>query len=61
MYLKKIFNLARFMYSRASLIWIIQLSGHMFGNQLKYPYRKRLTYPDFQLSRQLAWEWRCQD
>ena len=33
----------------------------MFGNQLKYPYRKWPTYLDFQLSTQLAWERKCLD
>ena len=46
---------------RHSEVSLIQLSGHMFGNQLKYPSRMWLTYPDFQLSWQLAWEWRCPD
>ena len=48
-------------YSRASLIWIIHLSGHLLGNQSPCLNRKRLTYPEIQLSGQSVWERRCPD
>ena len=50
------------MYSEDSLIQIILLSGHIFGNYLRlYIYRKRLTYMEIQLSGQSSCEWRCPD
>ena len=48
-------------YSGASLIRIIHLFGHLFGNQSPFLNRKWLTYPEIQLSEQSVWERRCPD
>ena len=50
-------------YSDYSLIRIIHLSGHMFGNQSPFLNRIWLTYmyQEIQLSRQSVWERRCPD
>ena len=51
----------QYMYSVASLIRIIHLSGHLFGNQSTFLNRKWLTYLEIQLSGQSVWERRCPD
>ena len=44
-----------------SVIWIIHLSGHLFGNQSPFLNRKWLTYLEIQLSGQSVWKRRCAD
>ena len=52
---------SRLVYSGASLIRIIHLSGHLFGNQSPFLNRKWLIYPEIQLFGQSVWEQRCPD
>ena len=64
--LNEIIEKSNCLYSRASLIRtslirIIQLSGHLFGNKSLCLNRKWLTYPKIQLSGQSVWEQRCPD
>ena len=51
----------RIWYSRASLIRIIHISGHLFENQFIFFNRKWHTYPKFQLSGQSVLGRRCPD
>ena len=48
-------------YPDDSLIRMIHLSGHMFGNESPLFNRKCLTYPEIHLSGQSVWERRCPD
>ena len=47
--------------SWASLIQIIHLSGHMFGNQYPFLNRKWFAYSEVKLFGQSVWERRCLD